>query len=147
MKTIDNVTQILCDELRQALKSGQRLLMCLECEAQHKLTILYNKLYETDWLPPDRLSAPSHGFDLAQVYQNFVCTILSIPFDAPGTLDEQIALKFRREALSDRIARLEKQSWSEKSPALKLELIRQMRELQNELELLDSYQGSVVRDQ
>ncbi|MBQ1266715.1 MAG: hypothetical protein IIY06_08100 [Proteobacteria bacterium] len=63
-------------------------------------------------------------------------TILSIPFDAHGTLDEQIALKAQRDELTNRIARLEKQSWSEKSPALKLELIRQMRELQNELENL-----------
>ena len=127
--------------------TGQYLLMHLECDAHHKLAILYNKLYETDWLPPDRLSAPIHGLDLAQVYQNFVRTILSIPFDAHGTLDEQIALKAQRDELTNRIARLEKQSWSEKSPALKLDLIRQLRELQSELELLDSYQGSVVRDQ
>ena len=118
------------------LLTGQHLLMLLECEAQHKLAILYNKLYETDWLPPDRLSAPIHGLDLAQVYPNFVRAILAIPLDAPGTLDAQIDLKFRREALSDQIARLEKQSWSEKSPAIKLDLIRQMRELQNELENL-----------
>ncbi len=118
------------------LLTGQHLLMLLECEAQHKLAILYNKLYETDWLPPDRLSAPIHGLDLAQVYQNFIRTILAIPFDAPGTLDEQIALKAQRDELTNRIARLEKQSWSEKSPALKLELIHQMRELQNELKKL-----------
>ena len=127
--------------------TGQYLLMHLECDVHHKLAILYNKLYETDWTDPDRLAVPIHGLDLAQVWQNFVRTILSIPFDAPGTLDEQIALKAQRDELTKRIIRLEKQSWSEKSPALKLDLIRQMRELQNELELLDSYQGSVVRDQ
>lgn len=118
------------------LLTGQHLLMCLECEAQHKLAILYNKLYETDWLPPDRLSAPIHGLDLAQVYQNFVRAILAIPFDAPGTLDEQIALKTRRDELTSRIARLEKQSWTEKSSVLKLDIIHQMRELQNELKKL-----------
>ena len=127
--------------------TGQHLLMLLECDAHHKLAILYNKLYETVWTVPDHLAVPIHGLDLTQVWQNLIRTILAIPLDAPGTLDAQIDLKFRREALSDQIARLEKQSWSEKSPALKLDLIHQIRELQNELELLDSYQGSVVRDQ
>ena len=126
--------------------TNQHLLMLLECHGQFKLAILHNKLYETDWLPLDRLSTPIHGFDLAQVYQNFVRAILAIPFDAPGTLDEQIALKTRRDELASRISRLEKQSWTEKSPALKLDLIHQMRELQNELDLLDKNQGSVVRD-
>ena len=118
------------------LLTGQHLLMLLECEAQHKLAILYNKLYETDWLPPDRLSAPIHGLDLAQVWQNLIRTVLTIPLDAPGTLDEQIALKAQRDELTNRIARLEKQSWSEKSPALKLELIHQIRMLKNELNAL-----------
>ena len=120
--------------------TGQHLLMLLECGDLSKLAILHNKLYETEWLPLDRLIAPIHGLDLSQIYQNFVRAILAIPFDAPGTLDEQIVLKTRRDELAKRIARLEKQSWTEKSPVLKLDLIRQLRELQNELDLMNSDQ-------
>ncbi len=112
----------------------QNLLMVLECDGQFKLALYRDRLFETDWQPAESFQLPVVGLNTQLVWENIIRAVVAIPLDAPGTLDEQIALQLRRNDLKRQIEKLERKARTEKQPRTKLELIAELRQLKEELD-------------
>lgn len=121
---------------------GQKLLIVLEYEGQHRLTVWQTKLLLGEWAAPDELNINLAGLNLDTVWANVVASIAGIELQQDATLDEQIALQAKREKLQREITKLEKLAWAEKQPKRKFELVQKFRELQAELLNIDGgYHG------
>lgn len=116
---------------------GQKLLLVLEYEGKQQLAIWQTRLILGDWTEPENLRVELTGLDLDKVWENIVAGAAGVEVEQGRTLDEQLALQQKREKLEKEIARLEKLSWTEKQPRRKMELAVRMRQLSEEMELLD----------
>ena len=114
----------------------QHLVFLLVHEDKSQLAIWQGRLFQGDWQPADSLQLPLLGLDLEAVWQGFVTRLGAITVEPGRSLDEQIALDARRQALERKIAQLEKKAWAEKQTRRKLALVEDMRKLQQELRIL-----------
>lgn len=112
---------------------GQKLLIVLEYEGKQQLAIWQTRLILGDWVEPDNLRVKLTGLDLDKVWANIVAGAAGVALQQGRTLDEQLARQQKRQKLEREIARLEKQAWVEKQPKRKMELVKQIRVLQEKI--------------
>ncbi len=90
--------------------------------------------YHTDWMPEEELPLKLEGQTTDAVYENFVRQIGGLQQEEGKTLDEQIALKEKRDKLQKEIEKLEKQARAEKQPKKKFEIVEKIKRLKGEIE-------------
>ena len=113
---------------------GQKLLIVLEYEGKQQLAIWQTRLILGDWVEPEALRVELTGLDLDKVWANIVAGAAGVSLQQGQTLDEQLMTQQRRQKLEREIARLEKQTWAEKQPKRKMELVQQIKSLEQQLE-------------
>ena len=113
---------------------GQKLLIVLEYEGKQQLAIWQTRLILGDWVEPEALRVELTGLDLDKVWANIVAGAAGVALQQGQTLDEQLARQQKRQKLEREIARLEKQAWVEKQPRRKMELVQQIKSLEQQLE-------------
>lgn len=94
-----------------------------------------NQYYHTDWARPEDLPIKLDGLNLDTVYENLVRQMAGDKLIQENTssLHEVYIKSEQKEKLLKQIATLEKKSWNEKQPSKKMELIKQIQSLKNEL--------------
>ena len=112
---------------------GQKLLLVLEYEEKQQLAIWQTRLILKDWAEPESLRVELTGLDLDKVWENIVAGAAGVEVEQGRTLNEQLALQQKRQKLEKNIARLEKLAWAEKQPKRKMELVQQIRVLQENI--------------
>ncbi len=113
---------------------GQKLLIVLEYEGMQQLAIWQTRLILGGWTEPENLRVELTGLDLDRVWENIVAGVAGVTVEQGRTLDEQLARQQKREKLEREIARLEKLAWAEKQPKKKLDLMRKLLNLRQEVE-------------
>lgn len=111
----------------------QRLLFLLEHEDKAQLAVFRGRLIKGAWQPMNSLRLPLDGMDLDAMWQGFVARVGGIAVQEGRSLDEQIEVDAKREALLKKIAQLEKKAWSEKQPKKRYELVQEISKYQGEL--------------
>lgn len=112
----------------------QNMLFILAFDGKAKLAIYHSRLIQGEMKSIDELTIKLTGLDMDAVWENMIVQIGGITIEAGNTLDEQIALDEKRKKLQKQIEMLEKQAWSEKQPKKKLEMVEEIKSLQQELE-------------
>lgn len=114
----------------------QRILMVLEYEDEVKFAVYHTKLLQTDWYKKEDYTIEIKGMNLEDVWENIVAQIGQVKIQGDTSLEEQLALKEKREQLNKNIAKLEKQARSEKQPYKKFNMVKEINKLKTKLEEL-----------
>lgn len=112
---------------------GQKLLMVLEAGGRQRLAAWQTRLLMSDWAQPDTLSIELTGLTLDQAWAHIVSDIAGIQLEEDHTLDEQIAIATQREKLEKELSQLEKLTWAERQPKRKMELVKHICVLREQL--------------
>ena len=115
---------------------GQKLLLVLEYERQHALTIWQMRLIQQEWTTPETLHIELAGLDLDKVWENIVAGTAGVDVAEGQSLDDQLATQQKQQKLEKEIAKLEKLAWAEKQPKRKMELSKKASQLKQEMEAL-----------
>lgn len=113
---------------------GQRLVLLLEADNRQRLALWQTRLLMTPWAAAGGLTLPLAGLNLDTVWENIVSRIAGIERAQGQTLDEQLVLKEKREKILRQIVKLEKESWAEKQPKKRFELMQRIKKLKKEIE-------------
>lgn len=111
----------------------QRILMVLECENEIKLAVYHKKLLQTEWHIKEDYTIEIKGMNLESVWENIIAQIGEVKIQGDTSLDEQLAIKEKREKLRKDIAKLEKQARCEKQPNKKFDLVKEINKLKKQL--------------
>lgn len=114
----------------------QKMIFALRFEETVQFAVFYENLYATEIMPVNEAKLNLDGTDLDEVWENFVKSIGGIVIEGENTLVEQIAVNEEREALVKKIEELTAKAYKEKQARRKMELIKQVKELQSQLENL-----------
>lgn len=116
----------------------QKILMVLECDDQVKLAVYHTKLLQTDWYTKEDYIIEIKGMNLEAVWENIVAQIGEVKIQGDKSLEEQLAIKEKRERLNRDIEKLEKQARNEKQPNKKFNMVKGINRLKTELEEYES---------
>ncbi|MEG0528463.1 MAG: DUF4391 domain-containing protein [Longicatena sp.] len=111
----------------------QRILMVLECEDEVKLAVYHTKLLQTDWHTKDDYTVEIRGMNLEAVWENIIAQIGEVKIQGDTSLEEQLAIKEKRERLGRDIVKLEKQARNEKQPNKKFDMVKKIYLLKKQL--------------
>ncbi len=123
-KTIEQISKMI----------SQNILFILEYCSEAKLAIYHTKLMQTVWEPIDKLNVQLKGLNLDIVWENMVVQVGDVQIKHGNTLDKQIEINEKHQKIKKQINSLEKQARTEKQPKRKFDLVKQIKELQKELE-------------
>lgn len=112
----------------------QKILMVLSFDDEVKFAVYHTKLLQTDWKKREECRIEIKGMNLDAVWENIVAQIGEIKVQADSSLEEQLALKEKREKLCNEISKLEKQARNEKQPNKKFNLVKEINKIKNKLE-------------
>jgi hypothetical protein len=115
---------------------NQNMLFILQYEDKSKLAIYHTKLMQTDWQDNNDLSIPLKGLNLDTVWENIIKSVEGGVWSEELSLDENIALKDKKDKIQKEITRLEKLARGEKQPKRKFELVQEVQKSKKELEEL-----------
>ena len=115
---------------------GQNLVLVLTYEQEERLTLWQTKLIMNEWQPFGSETLELHGLDMDAVWESVVTQIGHIEVQSGNTLNEQIALNDKKAKIQKEIDKLEKQARIEKQPKRKLDLVKEMKMRQAEMEAL-----------
>ena len=115
---------------------GQNLVLVLTYEQEERLALWQTKLIMNDWQPLGSETLELHGLDMDAVWESVVTQIGHIEVQSGNTLNEQIALNDKKAKIQKEIDKLEKQARIEKQPKRKLDLVKEMKMRQAEMEAL-----------
>ena len=120
-----------------ARNNKHHILFWLRFEEQGQLALYINKLYKTEWQPPDAMKLETNGFSLDEVWNGYVEQIALFKASEPSVNEVPVAYRLRRQEtiqkLEKNIEQLEKAARSEKQPKKKFELAMQVQQLMKEL--------------
>ena len=111
----------------------QHLLLVLQFQDKARLAIYRQILMQTEWLNVDDFKITLDGSDLDQVWQHLVMTIGKFELHDGNDIDTQIEKNERKRRLWAQIEALQKKAMREKQPRKKWDLMRQVRELKQQL--------------
>ena len=111
----------------------QHLLLVLQFQDKARLAIYRQILMQTEWLNVDDFKITLDGSDLDQVWQHLVMTIGQFELHDGNDIDTQIEKNERKRRLWAQIEALQKKAMREKQPRKKWDLMRQVRELKQQL--------------
>lgn len=103
-------------------------------EMQPGGTIQLKKLYETNWMPPGKLSLPCTALDMDALYEAMVREIAGeqLQASAEETLQETLTRTERQEKLQKQITQLKNKMKKEKQLARQMELRRELKKLEEQ---------------
>ena len=111
----------------------QHLLLVLQFQDKARLAIYRQILMQTEWLNVDDFKITLDGSDLDQVWQHLVMTIGKFELHDGNDIDTQIEKNERKRRLWAQIEALQKKAMREKQPRKKWDIMRQVRELKQQL--------------
>ena len=126
-KNVQLIAKLIPQKLVFALTYEDSVLFAI-CNA--------DKMFYSSWLPIEQAKLPLIGMSMENVWTNFITCIGNFSIDEGRSLDEQVAVNDKRQAMQDKIKALERQRDKECQPKKKLELHRQINELKNKLKQL-----------
>lgn len=118
-----------------AKQNPHKLVFVLRHENYGQLALFYGKIYKTEWMSEERLSAQIAGLNFDEVWDGFVAQIaLDGEWNSAVQIADQLAKQEQREKLLREIERLERKARSEQQPKRKFELVGRIGELRMKLE-------------
>lgn len=114
----------------------RNILFVLRHENDGQLALFYGKLYKTEWMNVDRLTADISGLNFDEVWDGFIAQIaLNVkPEVDAAPVAEQLARQEEIAKLKREIERLESKARSERQPKKKYEIVGRVNELKKKLE-------------
>lgn len=112
----------------------QNILMVLNYEDEVKLAVYHTKLLQTDWILKEDCSIEIKGMNLDAVWDNIIAQIGGLVNDSSLSINEQLALKEKKEKLEKEIAKLERQARAENQPNKKFSLVKKINVMKKQLE-------------
>lgn len=112
----------------------QNILMVLNYDDEVKLSVYHTKLLQTEWQKKEECLIEIKGMNLDIVWENIVAQTGKVKVHAETSLEEQLALKEKREKLCKDICRLEKQARNEKQPNKKFNLVKEINRIKEQLD-------------
>ena len=116
----------------------QNILMVLNFEEEVKLAVYHTKLLQTEWMSKESCIIEVKGMNLDAVWENIIAGIGGLEQNSTSSIEEQLALKEKKEKLKKEIAKLEKQARAEKQPNKKFDLVKKIKNMEKELYQLGS---------
>lgn len=111
----------------------QSMLFLLEYNEKAQLAVFHNRLFKTSWQDINELVIPLQGINMDDIWQNIVLQIGKIQLEDSNTLDEQIKMNEEQRKLEKQLKALKRKAYAEKQPKRKLELVQEIKRLQQEI--------------
>ena len=112
----------------------QNILMVLNFEEKVKLAIYHTKLLQTEWISKESCNIEVKGMNLDAVWENIIARIGDLEQNSTSSIEEQLAVKEKKEKLEKDIAKLERQARAEKQPNKKFDLVKRINVIKKQLE-------------
>lgn len=122
-----------------ARQNKHQLIFLLRFNGQGQLAVYYRKLYRTEWHPIDKLKLTSDGFNLDEIWDNFLEQIaLQTEVNAYDTdkmsIDERLDRQDAILKLEKEVTKTETAARSERQPKKRFEQYIRLQELKKKLE-------------
>lgn len=112
----------------------QNMVFALAFENTVQFAVYYENLYVTVPLEAVNAKLQLQGTDLDEIWENLIKSVGGIIVEGDNTLKEQIEVDDARAKLQKQIDSLTEKAYKEKQPRRKMELIKQVKELQGKLQ-------------
>lgn len=112
----------------------QNMVFALAFENTVQFAVYYENLYVTVPLEAVNAKLQLQGTDLDEIWENLIKSVGGIVVEGDNTLKEQIEVDDARAKLQKQIDSLTEKAYKEKQPRRKMELIKQVKELQGKLQ-------------
>lgn len=112
----------------------QNMIFALAFENTVQFAVYYENLYVTVPLEAVNAKLQLQGTDLDEIWENLIKSVGGIVVEGDNTLKEQIEVDDARAKLQKQIDSLTEKAYKEKQPRRKMELIKQVKELQGKLQ-------------
>lgn len=113
-----------------AKQNSHKILFVLKYEDLIQTVVFYKKIYRTSWDICDNIRLEVTGLSLDEVWDNFVEQIVFGEVTDKSVSTEEKIMRYEEQIkLHKEIERLEKESWKEKQPKRKFELVEKINNL------------------